>query len=411
MGCAAVYAVAATSNYQAVLGFPDVQTYYVGAKTWRMNQDNVNSRSCLYLKSFLVSLQAPIYSTLPPISSTVRQASHKTPPPPPPLELLLSRFVESANGTSNYARVSLKKQEFLTHNMSDQELFRNASMVSQTEESGRQVPKVAFMFMTKGPLPFSLLWEKFFKGHEGFYSIYVHAHPSFNDSEPEDSIFYGRRIPSQPVYWGTSSMIDAERRLLANALLDISNQRFVLLSDSCIPLFNFKIVYNYLMDSNLSFLGSFDDPRKAGRGRYSPQMWPLINITDWRKGSQWFEVHRDLAMHIVSDTKYYPIFQKHCLMPCYMDEHYIPTLANMLYSEFNSNRSITWVDWSRGGPHPAKFGWGDITDEFLNQIRFGSTCPYNENTTSICFLFARKFLPITLEPLLRVAPLLLGLEP
>ncbi|XP_030945808.1 glycosyltransferase BC10-like [Quercus lobata] len=361
--------------------------------------------ACLYLKSFLVSLQAPTYSTLPPISSTV------SPPPPPPLELWLSSLVESANGTSNYARVSLKKQEFLTHNMSDQELFQKASMVSQTELSGRQVPKVAFMFMTKGPLPFSLLWEKFFKGHEGFYSIYVHAHPSFNDSEPEDSIFYGRRIPSQPVYWGTSSMIDAERRLLANALLDISNQRFVLLSDSCIPLFNFKIVYNYLMDSNLSFLGSFDDPRKAGRGRYSPQMWPLINITDWRKGSQWFEVHRDLAMHIVSDTKYYPIFQKHCLMPCYMDEHYIPTLANMLYSEFNSNRSITWVDWSRGGPHPAKFGWGDITDEFLNQIRFGSTCPYNENTTSICFLFARKFLPSTLEPLLRVAPLLLGLEP
>ena len=237
---------------------------------------------------------------------------------------------------------------------------------------------------------------------------------SFNQKKKISSfhkLIHVQHFLLQPVYWGTSSMIDAERRLLANALLDISNQRFVLLSDSCIPLFNFKIVYNYLMDSNLSFLGSFDDPRKAGRGRYSPQMWPLINITDWRKGSQWFEVHRDLAMHIVSDTKYYPIFQKHCLMPCYMDEHYIPTLANMLYSEFNSNRSITWVDWSRGGPHPAKFGWGDITDEFLNQIRFGSTCPYNENTTSICFLFARKFLPITLEPLLRVAPLLLGLEP
>ena len=154
--------------------------------------------ACLHLKSFLVSLQAPTYPTLPPISSTVTQASHTTPPPPPPaLELLLSSFVESVNGTSNYARVSLKKQEFLTHNMSDQELFQNASMVSQTELPGRQVPKVAFMFMTKGPLPFSLLWEKFFKGHEGFYSIYVHAHPSFNDSEPEDSIFYGRRIPSQ----------------------------------------------------------------------------------------------------------------------------------------------------------------------------------------------------------------------
>lgn len=206
-------------------------------------------------------------------------------------------------------------------------------------------------------------------------------------------------------------MLDAERRLLANALLDLSNQRFVLLSESCIPLFNFTTTYDYLINSNQSFLSVFDDPRKPGRGRYNPQMWPQINITDWRKGSQWFEVHRDLAVHIVSDRKYYPIFQQHCHPPCYIDEHYIPTLVNMLYADLNSERSITWVDWSRGGPHPGKFGWPDITDEFLNGIRFGSECKYNGNMTSICFLFGRKFLPHALEPLLRVAPLLLGFDP
>lgn len=206
-------------------------------------------------------------------------------------------------------------------------------------------------------------------------------------------------------------MIDAERRLLANALLDSSNQRFVLLSESCIPLFNFKTTYDHLMNSNISFLGSFDDPRKPGRGRYNPRMWPVINITDWRKGSQWFEVHRDIAVHIISDQKYYQVFQEHCHPPCYMDEHYFPTLVNILYPELNSNRSITWVDWSRGGPHPGKFRWADITDEFLNQIRHGSECVYNGNTTSMCYLFARKFLPQTLEPLLRIAPLLHVFDP
>lgn len=216
----------------------------------------------------------------------------------------------------------------------------------------------------------------------------------------------------QPVYWGTTTMIDAEKRLLANALLDISNQRFVLLSESCIPLFNFTTIYKYLINSNLSFLGSFDDPRSPGRGRYNPKMSPSINITDWRKGSQWFEVHRDLAVHIVSDTKYYRIFKTHCLPPCYSDEHYIPTLVNILYPELNSNRSITWVDWSRGGPHPAKFGGNQITDEFLNQIRCRSKCLYNGNTvTSVCNLFARKFLPNALGPLLRISPLLLGFNP
>ena len=223
--------------------------------------------------------------------------------------------------------------------------------------------------------------------------------------------------PWQPVFWGTPSMIDAERRLLANALMDSSNQRFVLLSESCIPLFGFRTIYDHLMNSSLSFIGSFDEPGKAGRGRYNPKMWPMINISNWRKGSQWFEVHREVAIHIVSDTKYYPLFQKYCLPPgvgkppCFGDEHYIPTVVHVMYPELTSNRSLTWVDWSKGGPHPRMFGWGDITDELLNQIRFGSTCVYNGNTTNMCFLFARKFHPSALEPLLRVSPLLLGIDP
>lgn len=69
------------------------------------------------------------------------------------------------------------------------------------------------------------------------------------------------------------------------------------------------------------------------------------------------------------------------------------------------------MDWSRGGPHPAKFSSRDVTDEFLNKIRYGSECVYNGNVTSVCFLFARKFLPNALEPLLRIAPVLLGFDP
>ncbi|XP_009589409.1 glycosyltransferase BC10-like isoform X2 [Nicotiana tabacum] len=71
------------------------------------------------------------------------------------------------------------------------------------------------------------------------------------------------------VEWGSVTLVDAERRLLANALLDFSNERFVLLSDSCIPLYNFSTVYKYLIGSIHSFVGSYDDPSRYGRGRYS----------------------------------------------------------------------------------------------------------------------------------------------
>lgn len=80
----------------------------------------------------------------------------------------------------------------------DEELFRRASFVPRIEEFRHyHVPKVAFMFLTKGPLPLAPLWEKFFEGSEGLYSIYVHSHPSYNDSVPINSVFYGRRIPSK----------------------------------------------------------------------------------------------------------------------------------------------------------------------------------------------------------------------
>lgn len=203
-------------------------------------------------------------------------------------------------------------------------------------------------------------------------------------------------------------MIDAERRLLANALLDFSNERFILLSESCIPLFNFTTVYNYLINSNQSFVASYDDPRNIGRGRYSQEMYPTINITQWRKGSQWFETNRKVAVSVVSDTKYYPLFADHCHPPCYTDEHYIPTVVNIQFPEENSNRSITWVDWSKNGPHPGRFDWRSITPEFLNQVRFANNCTYNGLNTTLCYLFGRKFVPNTLKPLLQLSSLLFG---
>lgn len=130
-------------------------------------------------------------------------------------------------------------------------------------------------------------------------------------------------------------MIDAERRLLANALLDLSNQRFVLLSDACIPLFNFTTIYNYLTNSKLNHLSLYDDRTNVGRGRYRKEMFPTIAIQDWRKGYQWFEIGRVLALRTVSDKRYYDSFNKFCSPPCYSDEHYLPTLVNILYGETN----------------------------------------------------------------------------
>lgn len=297
----------------------------------------------------------------------------------------------------------------LLHNMSDKELFWRATLVPKIKKYPfRRVPKIAFMFLTKGPLPLAPLWERFFKGHEGLYSIYIHSHPSFHAHFHPWSVFNRRQIPSQVSEWGRMSMCDAEKRLLANALLDISNERFILLSESCIPLYNFSLIYHYIMKSGYSFMGAFDDPGPYGRGRYNLNMAPEVNISQWRKGSQWFEINRKLAINIVEDATYHLKFETFCRPACYVDEHYFPTMLTIEAGHLLANRSITWVDWSRGGAHPATFGRSDITEEFLRRISKNHRCTYNKRNSSTCFLFARKFAPSALHPLLELAPKVLG---
>ncbi|KAL8153530.1 hypothetical protein V2J09_011290 [Rumex salicifolius] len=293
----------------------------------------------------------------------------------------------------------------LEHGLADDELLWRASLVPKIEKFPyHRVPKVAFMFLTRGPLPFLPLWERFFRGHRDQFSIYIHSLPGYYLNVSSESAFFDRQIPSQEVSWGSVSLADAERRLLANALLDFSNERFVLLSESCIPVYNFKTVYRYLINSAHSFVEAYDDPSRYGRGRYSRLMWPVIKLHHWRKGSQWFEVNRSLAISLISDSKYYALFRKYCKPSCYPDEHYFATFLNMFHSQENSNRTVTWVDWSLGGPHPAKFGKENITEGFIQSIRNnGTECAYNHGKTRVCYLFARKFAPSALEPLLSIS--------
>ncbi|XP_047983337.1 glycosyltransferase BC10-like [Salvia hispanica] len=330
---------------------------------------------CFHFKSFSFNLQV----TNGQFSITTAQPSSSPPPPPPPPSLM--------------------------HGMRDEELLWKASMAPKIQEFPfKRVPKIAFMFLTKGPVVLAPLWDRFFKGSQGLYSIYVHSDPSFNGSEPEGSVFYGRRIASKEVQWGNVNMVEAERRLLANALLDFSNQYFVLLSESCIPLYNFSTIYSHLMESSHNFVESYDLPGPVGRGRYSQEMGPSITLDMWRKGSQWFQIDRNLAMEIISDKTYFPVFQNYCSGSCYADEHYLPTFVSMKFGERNANRTLTWVDWSRGGPHPSKFIRTDITKEFLEKMRSGSSCEYNGAKTNVCYLFARKFTLNALDRLLRFAP-------
>ncbi|XP_020222044.1 glycosyltransferase BC10 [Cajanus cajan] len=290
-------------------------------------------------------------------------------------------------------------------------------------------PKIAFLFLVRRNLPLDFLWDAFFQNaHVSRFSIYVHSAPGFvfHESTTKSHFFYGRQITNSiQVLWGESSMIQAERLLLAAALEDPANQRFVLLSDSCVPLYNFSYVYNYVMVSPRSFVDSFLD---AKEGRYNPKMSPKIPREKWRKGSQWITVVRKHAEVIVDDDVIFSVFKKYCKRRppidtrkgklnlklqkqhnCIPDEHYVQTLLAMhgLEGELE-RRTLTFTLWNQSatkmenkGWHPFTFTYSNAGPQRIKEIK-GINHVYYEteyriewcrrNSTSVpCFLFARKF--------------------
>ncbi|KAL3830126.1 hypothetical protein ACJIZ3_018928 [Penstemon smallii] len=284
-------------------------------------------------------------------------------------------------------------------------------------------PKIAFLFLTPGALPFEKLWDKFFQGHEGRFSVYVHA--SKDKPVHFSRYFINREIRSDKVVWGKISMVDAERRLLANALKDPDNQHFILLSDSCIPLRDFDYVYNYLMYTNISFVDCFEDPGPHGSGRYTEHMLPEVEKKDFRKGAQWFTMKRQHALIVMADSLYYTKFRDYCKpgmegrINCYSDEHYLPTFFYMLDPAGIANWSVTNVDWSEGKWHPRSYTAKDISlglmrniSSILESVHVTSDerkevqirpCLWNGYQRP-CYLFARKFLPDTLDNLMQLFP-------
>lgn len=161
--------------------------------------------------------------------------------------------------------VSQQRGVGLLHSWTDSELFWRVSTNEKildwkTNSSSSRTPKIAFMFLIQDELPFEPLWNRFFKGHEDLYNIYVHMWPLKLSAFPKKKgVFGGRLIPSQEGKKLTPGLIENARRLLGNALLDDpSNEWFALISGSCIPIRGFRHVYDALASTNKSFLVSYE---------------------------------------------------------------------------------------------------------------------------------------------------------
>ncbi|XP_048626881.1 uncharacterized protein LOC125594931 [Brassica napus] len=115
---------------------------------------------------------------------------------PQPENLVIANETVVPEGQKGHSPVEFEKVKH--HIMTEEEeLMWRALEVQERPSTVKK--KWAFMFLTRGKLPLAKLWERFFNGHQGLFSVYVHtSNLSYvDDGIPETSPFYRRRIPSK----------------------------------------------------------------------------------------------------------------------------------------------------------------------------------------------------------------------
>lgn len=278
--------------------------------------------------------------------------------------------------------------------------------------------KIAFLFLSRGPMPLEELWSEFFtwRADPKEYSIYVHTAAGYE--YPTDSIFYKKNENlAAAVEWGKMSQVRAIKRLVREALKDPLNERFCLMSESCIPLVSFPRWKSVMFNHDKSIINACPMEGMEEYRWHSGLDSTEIKVKDWRKSATWFTLNRKHAWVFVNETETESHWEK---VMC-VDEHYLPTILAWkgMENETTCSDGFAYVHWpSAIASHPTTFSGSDINRSFLKALerpidihytnsQFSQTCSGYEE---LCHFTARKFGANAKVPLLMHLKYLLGDE-
>ena len=268
----------------------------------------------------------------------------------------------------------------------------NASETTNTNPV--PVPKVALMFLTVGDHQQPQLWTEFLKHQSHRFSIY--CHPAFPDQVPDTSFMRGPTGPSSTFHkfrkqptkgnqqgvlphcrlirkphtrWG--HLVLAYYQLLQQAFHDTScnNQRFVFLSDTCVPCAPPKRVHETLL-GNLDATYFYSDKPEANADRYDATVSkPWLNMhprekrtlhtkpvkcnklladagvtrSHFFKHSGWFSPNRRDTKRLLDHEDAFRALN----MVSAGDEHILSILKRSEYAGSSQleNRMVTHVEW------------------------------------------------------------------
>lgn len=234
--------------------------------------------------------------------------------------------------------------------------------------------KIAFLFIVKDRINRVDLWKKYFQGYEDLYMCYIISKSNAIEYEIPNTINISDKYNSD---YGGVKYVKSILFMLKEAIANKKNYKFIIFTESCIPITNFNNLYNYLTKDNSSFINMtyvVDTEWKAAANRYNQLSRRDIQRSDWYgHNAQGIVFNRKLAKFLISTksrlsnvTNVYNI-----------DEHYYAyvIIANkMKFDDFDivltSPLFVNWKDKSESKNHrPYPKTYLTIDKELIKTLR------------------------------------------
>ena len=236
-------------------------------------------------------------------------------------------------------------------------------------ENENENGKIAFLFLTYSNLKRPDIWNRFFDDkNSNKFTIYNHAK---ENEKVTNLILKDKHIPEHiETCWGCPNLVEANLLMMKQALRNKKNKKFILVSDSCIPIVSFNIFYNEIMKDNKTKINIYENNKLEN---YDLDRYDTINEPPFKKNE--FIKHSGSGLvfnlkhtqMLVSNLDTFIKNWKNAYIP---DEHYFGSILRVLDTNFNinyENYNITFDIWSKNKLTETNLNDTDIiTDGYLN---------------------------------------------
>lgn len=179
------------------------------------------------------------------------------------------------------------------------------------------------------------------------YNLYIHNKEDMDPDDPFKQYVIPDRVPTQ---WGHYSLVEATVKLLQHALQDDpQNERFILISDSHLPLYNIETTCRILREQcNVASFRFFNEHQARHRffRIFNKETKPFhipIKLQCASNVSQWFACTRaDAIAYVRAASEYDSCFDKNA--ETYADECWFAVMTKH-YGLPYQDRSFVFSDW------------------------------------------------------------------